>query len=76
MMMVIGGPSKGKDDEERPSYGKRGESEDSEGGSMLSGMTRKRASKDILRAIEEGDVSALDKALAAHYAACSGDDEE
>lgn len=76
MMMVIGGPG-GKDgDDEKPSfggkkYGREEESEESEGGSALMGMGRKRAAKDVLRAIEEGDPMALDKALAAHYDACS-----
>lgn len=74
MMMVIGGPSKG--DDEKPSFGGKSKDEDeSEGGSMLSGMGRKKAAKDILRAIEDGDASALDKALAAHYSACEDADE-
>lgn len=76
MMMVIGGPGKG--DGEKPSFEKKygnEESEESEGRSSLMGMGRKRYAKDILRAIEEGDASALDKALGAHYEACSGDEE-
>lgn len=75
MMMVIGGPSKG--DSEKPSFGGKSskDEEESEGGSMLSGMGRKRAAKDILRAIDDGDAGALDKALAAHYSACEDTDE-
>jgi hypothetical protein len=68
--MMIGG---GGDDEERPSYGRKEESE--EMGPSLLGMGRKRAAKNIMRALEDGDVMALDKALAAHYNACAGDEE-
>lgn len=68
MMMVIGGKGlKG----EKSSYGKESEEmEESEESEGLSGMTRKRATKDILAAIESGDASMLDKALSAHYEAC------
>lgn len=41
----------------------------------LSGMASRRAAKGVLAAVESGDVSALDKALRAHYAACEGGDE-
>lgn len=73
MMMVIGGP--GKHDEDK--YSSKRDSEESEEGSesKLSGMGRKRAAEDILRAVEDGDASALDKALSAHYDACKGGDE-
>jgi len=68
MMMVIGGPMKADKDEK--SYGKSEEMESDEGGSDLSGMARKRAAKAVLEAIESGDVSALDTALAKHRKAC------
>jgi hypothetical protein len=74
MMMVIGGPKGG--DGDKPSYGKKEEDSEEGGESKLSGMGRKRAAEDILRAIEDGDASALDKALYSHKMACSGAEEE
>ncbi len=77
MIALIGGPGS-KD--EKPSFGKKfgreEESEESESGPSLMGMGRKRYAKDILGAIEAGDAGALDKALAAHYEACTGAEEE
>lgn len=39
----------------------------------LSSMAGRKAAKNILAAIESGDSAALDKALTAHYEACSGE---
>ena len=56
------GPPPADDDEEGGS-----EEQDSSDSPSLSGQAAKR----VLRAIESGDAGALDKALKAHYEACS-----
>jgi hypothetical protein len=56
--------------EEKPSYGKS-EDEDEESGPALSEMGSIKAAKDVIAALEAGSAKALDKALRAHYEACS-----
>ena len=70
--MMIGGGYKSKD--EKPSFGKSDDEEES-GGGMLTGMAGKRAAKAVMKALESGDVGALHEALKSHYQACHGDDE-
>lgn len=72
-MMLIGGPKGGDDEEKSSLFGKK--SEESEGGPSLMGMGRKRYAKDIMRALEGGDVGAFDKALYAYLEACQGEEE-
>jgi hypothetical protein len=74
MIAVIGGPG---DKGERPSFGKRSADEDESGdsGPSIMEMGSKRYAKDILAAVESGDVGALDKALKRHYEVCAGGSE-
>ena len=70
--MIIGGYGKkpANDDGEKPES-KEGEAsaEKKDGEPSLSVM----AAKKVLRAMEAGDASALDKALQAHHEACAGE---
>lgn len=63
--MMIGGKG-----EERSSYGKS-EEKDKESGPALSEMGSLKAAKDVIAALESGNAKALDRALKAHYEACS-----
>lgn len=71
--LMLGGSKDPKDredrDEDRPRYG-RAQGEEA-GDRDPAKRLRTRASEDILQAIADEDPQALDKALAAHYEACS-----
>lgn len=79
--IVLGGgkPKKGPPDKAGGgSYGPKEEAEDeapAEAGSMAS-EARMAATEAVMEAISGGDAGALDRALAAHYKACSAGGEE